>query len=142
MPEIPSIMNRDHILQGLQRAMDGSSQRQKVIANNIANVDTPNFKRSDVPFQEVLRSSAQQQQSLAMKTTNPRHITVSGSAGSSLPIIQDNSSTYRRDGNNVDAERETVELAKNKLYYDASVQMMQIKLQILKQAMQEGAGST
>ena len=98
----------------LDKAMDASWTRNSVISNNIANVDTPGFKRQDVHFEDYLRNEVGYTMSLddevadvdldsLMATTYTDYATVS----------------YRLDGNNVDIDTENVMLASNQLKYNA-----------------------
>ncbi|NLT19411.1 MAG: flagellar basal body rod protein FlgB [Syntrophomonadaceae bacterium] len=105
----------------LNQALNASQLRNDVIANNIANVDTPGFKRSEVIFEDNIRQALHNQTKNAkLKTTNIRHIQV-GSHGGIMPaeIITLQGLTYRNDGNNVDIDVENAKLAKNKILYDA-----------------------
>ena len=96
----------------LDKACDASWTRNSVISNNIANVDTPGFKRQDVHFEDYLRNEVGYTMSLddevadvdldsLMATTYTDYATVS----------------YRLDGNNVDIDTESAELAKNQIKY-------------------------
>ena len=105
----------------LNQALNASQLRNDVIANNIANVDTPGFKRSEVVFEDNIRQALHNQTKNAkLKTTNIRHIQV-GSHGVIMPaeIKTLQGLTYRNDGNNVDIDVENAKLAKNKILYDA-----------------------
>ena len=105
----------------LNQALNASQLRNDVIANNIANVDTPGFKRSEVIFEENVRQALQKQtNNTKLKLTNNRHIQV-GNYSSNMPaeIRTLQGLTYRNDGNNVDIDVENAKLAKNKILYDA-----------------------
>ncbi|MGI5839079.1 MAG: flagellar basal body rod protein FlgB [bacterium] len=103
----------------LERAMDGSSLRHKVIANNIANVNTPDYKRSDVQFGTHLMRSLQEGAQLAL--THPRHQSpADDGAGRRQPrIVIDRTLSMRNDGNNVDIDVEMSKMVENSLYYEA-----------------------
>ena len=117
-----------------------ASLRHKVIADNVANVNTPGFKRSEVPFEEVLHETlAKQTQKLPLSLTHERHLAQpiqSTMQTSQVRQISDNSS--RSDGNNVDIETEMATMAKNTIYYDASVQQLSRYFSSLKSAINEG----
>lgn len=98
----------------LKVALDVSSLRAEVIANNIANVETPNFKRKYVIFESALQEAIKGKH-LQLKRTNPKHIV--GGLSVSPRIITDSSTIMRNDGNNVDIDREMTELASNALRY-------------------------
>lgn len=105
----------------LNQALNASQLRNDVIANNIANVNTPGFKRSEVIFEENVRQALQEQTKNAkLRITNTRHIQV-GNYGGIMPaeIRTLQGLTYRNDGNNVDIDVENAKLAKNKILYDA-----------------------
>lgn len=96
----------------LDKAADASWTRNDVLANNIANADTPGYKRKDVQFESFLSD--------AVAGTDSLDATV---AGIDLDELNANVYTesaglsYRMDGNNVDITTENVELAKNQLKY-------------------------
>ncbi len=96
----------------LNSAANASLARNNVIANNIANVDTPNYKRKDVQFESYLNSALSGEESL-----NERVAAID--LGSLKPrIYTDNSSlSYRLDGNNVDPDTEHAFLADNQIRY-------------------------
>lgn len=105
----------------LDKAADASALRNKIIGNNIANVDTPGYKRQDVSFENDLRQ--------ALK--NSRYETLDDKVGSvRLDRIKGRVYTdyanysYRTDGNNVDVDNENVELASNQLKYNGIMQSM------------------
>lgn len=98
----------------LDKAADASWIRNEAISNNIANVDTPGYKRQDVNFEEQLRK--------AMK--NSRYTSIDERVANVdldrlNPITYRDHSTlsYRLDGNNVDIDTENVELASNQIRY-------------------------
>lgn len=103
----------------LEKGLDATSLRQQVLANNIANVDTPDFKRSDVDFAAVLGSVMKDPDQLALKTSSPQHFTSGASAGNGQAVVEDDSTTLRNDGNNVDIEQEMTNMAENSLQYNA-----------------------
>lgn len=121
------------------KALDLRVQRQKVLANNIANADTPNFKARDFDFGKALAQATKQgpQSSMSLTTTSDRHIHGSARKGSIDPELR-----YRvpdqtsMDGNTVDMDRERTQFADNSVRYQASLTMMGRSIQGLKSAMQ------
>lgn len=120
-----SIKNRE-ILKKYITALD---KRLDVIANNIANVDTPGFKRSDVTFESQLKRAIMSEQDTGIKaiTTNKKHIPFK------VPIdwkevqpkrVLDYSTTMRNDGNNVDIDKEMTYLSKTTLTYQAVMDLL------------------
>lgn len=97
----------------LDRVADASWLRNEAISNNLANKDTPNYKRKDVQFESYLMSALTGDGSLDENV-----------AGLDLSTIKPSSYTeysnlsYRYDGNNVDISLENAELAKNQIRYN------------------------
>lgn len=113
----------------MEGAIKAASLRQQVMANNIANVDTPNFKRSDVQFEELLSQamgSDGQSGEFVGQRTDPRHIQIGGSAGTapSPRIVTDESTQINNDKNNVDIDKEMSLLAENQLRYNLFAQQI------------------
>ncbi|AGA70257.1 flagellar basal-body rod protein FlgB [Desulfitobacterium dichloroeliminans LMG P-21439] len=115
----------------LEKSMDAASLRQKVLADNIANVDTPDFKRSDVDFDTLLgQAIGKVDGELPLKVTAERHLqkTELNTSG----VVNDESTTYRNDGNNVDIDREMVNVAENGIYYNSVTRAISAQLSNLR----------
>jgi len=120
------------VLTVLEKSLNASSLRQKVLADNIANVDTPGFKRSDVDFQLALNTALGSSGStLSLKTTYHRHIT-SAETESQTIVQTDNSTSIRNDANNVDIDREMANVAENGLYYNSLTRTISSQLGLLR----------
>lgn len=120
------------VLEVLQKGLEASSLRHQVLANNAANVDTPNFKRSDVDFQAILGTALDKQGStLPLKLTAPSHLP-GLSEGEGSAVKQDGTTSLRNDGNNVDIDREMTNVAENGLYYNSLTQVISSQLQLLR----------
>jgi flagellar basal-body rod protein FlgB len=115
----------------LKNAMDGSSETHSVIANNIANVNTPNFHRSDVSFKEALaRTEATDgdPNELAMVTNDARQIAIGGHQYAqpfAIATTVDDEQQMRVDGSNVDIDQEMAKLSLNSSYGQTMAQMLQ-----------------
>ncbi|GBF33185.1 flagellar basal-body rod protein FlgB [Desulfocucumis palustris] len=108
------------VLLSLSRQLDASALTHRVIANNVANVNTPGFKKSYVSFQEQLKAALGKQE-IVMLTTSDRHMGGIPSLASVSPVvIQEKGTTMRYGGNNVDIDQEMVNNAANSLVYDTS----------------------
>jgi flagellar basal-body rod protein FlgB len=107
----------------LQRSMDTSMLRQNVIANNLANANTPNFKRSVVNFESRLAyalESEKRQPRFQEALTNERHIPFHERVDyrDVRPRrVLDFATTAKNNGNNVDVEVESMNLLNNQLSY-------------------------
>lgn len=124
----------------LERSLDASWLKQQVIAHNIANVDTPNYKSERVEFKDAFRSAIYDQHSFQNFQTREKHIDFTGPDPSEVnPIVFKNSHyTMRMDGNNVDIDQEMVEMAKNTIEYNTLVSKLMKEFGRLRVAIAEG----
>ncbi len=106
----------------LGRGLAAATMRHEVISNNIANVNTPNFKRSAVNFEDLLAKELHLDNDgrrLDMVRTHDRHLPMALPGKVHAVIEEDGTTTMRVDNNNVDIDIEMAGLAKNQLYYNA-----------------------
>lgn len=126
------------LYQGLTKALDAAALRQKVYSNNLANVDTPHFKRSEVNFEDAFKQAlANTPGRLSGFVTDPKHIPINPSTPLSAikpAIWRQNDDFTRSDDNNVDIDVEMSELAKNELTYNAVVEGLNRKMRTLRSA--------
>lgn len=148
----------ESIIDLLELGLDGASLRQKALANNIANVNTPDYKRKDVDFISTLKSIVDKSNNqparsfhklsdlanlslkstnLSLKTTDESHLKGANSTKSFQSIkpfkqVTISDTSYRNDGNNVDIDVEMAELAKNNIYYNTLVQQINERFKNLK----------
>jgi flagellar basal-body rod protein FlgB len=107
----------DRITDSLEHYMDLLSMRQKVVASNIANADTPGYRTKDLDFQAQLQS--------AMEGFTPKPTEVAGL-------------NVKSDGNNVNLDREARLLSENALRFNLASSLMREQLHLVKEAIQEG----
>lgn len=122
-------------------ALDGLSLRQRVTSNNIANIDTPNFKAQYVTFEEQLQRALKNNDAeagLPLKTTEAGHIKFQARPGSNLIEVGRNASDLRNDGNNVDIDLEMTTLAETTMRYQALAQLTASKFGLLKNIVRGG----
>jgi flagellar basal-body rod protein FlgB len=99
------------------------AQRTQVLASNIANADTPNYKARDIDFRAVLAATNEASPALGMTTTTPAHITTSAAADAAM-------SKYRvplapsLDGNTVDIQAEQAAFAETTVRYRSSLEFV------------------
>lgn len=120
-----------------KKALDGLSVRNTVISHNIANVNTPNYKRKTVVFEDQLKESIEKRR-VSLKTTHKKHISNSSSSFQPL-IFEDKSLSYRTDGNNVNIDTEAAELAKNQIMYNAVINQVIGEFEKIKNVITEGS---
>lgn len=125
----------------LQKSMDALAIQHEVIANNLANIDTPNFKRSEVSFQDKLKTVLAKEDASGLWRTNVKHFPMAQkvSLDDFKPTITTITDTIgRNDGNNVDLEMESAKLAENNLLYNSLADVTGRYIANLKHAITEG----
>lgn len=114
----------------LQQAADASWLRNTIISNNIANVNTPNYKRKDVQFETYLIEQ------MAGGDTLDHYVDTVDLATLEPTIYTDHSNlSYRMDGNNVDIDTESTELAKNQIKFNVMTDAISQEFSRLRTAM-------
>ncbi len=112
-----------------KRSLNVSWLKNKAISNNIANVDTPGYKKEVVKFDDVLNGA------IELVKTNEKHISTTNSE----PRIEKVTNTsFRKDDNNVDIDTEMAELSKNQLKFNIITEQLNSKLSRLKKAIDSG----
>ena len=107
----------------LKTAAEASWLREEVLTNNIANVDTPNYKRQDVEFTTYLKSALEQAGTPASTLT--QKVNEANLSGITTRTYTENTTlSYRMDGNNVDLSTENAELAAEQINYNALIDSM------------------
>ena len=114
----------------LGKAADVSWTRNDILANNIANADTPGFKRKDVQFETYLKNAVAGTDSLNETVAN-----IDLNELNCTTYTDQANLSYRYDGNNVDINTENVELAKNQLKYYTLMNSMSQEFSRLKSAL-------
>jgi len=108
---------------GLDQALAGAAQRQQALANNIANANTPGYKRMDVDFHSALQK--------AFDSSDPS----TAVSNVSFDTQTDTTTSTSADGNNVDMDTEMANLSENSLEYQSLVTVARSRLQMLQIAM-------
>lgn len=132
-------------LRVLENAMAASGLAHETIAHNLANVDTPGFKRSEVVFQSrlaaALAEQARESDTLAGTRTNPAHLPIGEAADPAAvraQVVTRAETSLRPDGNNVDLDSEMVRLQENALLYQSMTQLVRLKITQLRSVITEG----
>jgi flagellar basal-body rod protein FlgB len=125
----------------VRRAMGALALRQRAITNNLANVDTPGFRSSDVNFEGRLQSALGASGGLDLARTHSAHLSVTGAAGGAPAegeVVTRNDTTLREDGNNVDVEQQMLQLSETVITYGALARLASGRLALLRSAITEG----
>ncbi|CCX88818.1 flagellar basal body rod protein FlgB [Clostridium sp. CAG:590] len=105
----------------LDKAADAANSRNEILSNNIANVDTPNYKRKDVSFENYLEQALIGPESLDNRIADVNtHLSDFGG----MTYTDHSTLSYRLDGNNVDIDTESAYLAENQIRYNALVEQI------------------
>ena len=110
----------DPIASKLEQYMDLLTARQKLVASNIANIDTPGYRTRDIDFQFEYMS----------------HV-----GGTGINVIEPTGLTVKNDGNNVSLDREARLLAENALRFSMASTLLRGEIQMMKRALDEGRGA-
>ena len=121
------------------KAADAAWQRNEIIANNIANADTPGYKRQDVAFESELKKALRTAKYGGTRDTRDTLDKVVANLDTkkldARPYTDHASFSYRLDGNNVDPDTEGVYLAENQLRYQGLMQSINDEFSNLKMVM-------
>jgi flagellar basal-body rod protein FlgB len=129
----------DKTMELLQKALNVASLRQDVLAHNIANVNTPGFKRSFVSFEESLQQALSSKDKMEITASRPGHLKGRKQLEDVKPQVRtDNSTSLREDGNNVNIDVEMVQLAANSINYQAAINRLNGKISTLRYVINEG----
>lgn len=120
----------------LQEGLSGLVKRQQLIANNLANVDTPRYRAMDVPFEQVLDREIRKEGELQLAVTQPDHIATPAAMEQALSMQQP--VVFRTDGNGVDVDAEMASLAETTVNFNAVSQLMAGRLAIMRMAVNDG----
>ncbi len=115
------------------RALSLHSRRAEVLANNIANADTPGYQARDLDFSKLLKASAEER--IRMNTTHQRHLMAGGMDGNASELMYRVPMQPSLDGNTVDLQIEQAEYAKNALRFQTSFTFLNSKFKGLSKAL-------
>ena len=132
----------DKTTQALAASLKYRQLRQELISSNIANAETPGYKAKKINFEEALARALDTDDQMQMKMTDGKHHTVGNGGFNNLQpeITEREDGIVSMDGNTVDRDKELAEMAENKIMYDASVQLLNKKLGLLKYAIGSDSG--
>ena len=125
----------------LERSLDLRSLNQRVLASNIANQDTPNYKAVELEVTEEMNRKKESKSGLSLERTHIRHLPIKNRARNSVKFKTAKAPEFslRGDGNTVDIDRTMGQLSKNTLLYNAATQLISDKFKGLKNAMKGGS---
>ncbi len=125
----------DNTIKVLEKMLDVAAFRQKVLASNIANADTPGYKAKDISFQKELdraiNASSVERQASSVKRG-------ASSAKQDYEVYETVTTMPNRDGNTVNLDIEMAKVAENTLIYNAATQLITMKMKMIKDVIKGG----
>jgi flagellar basal-body rod protein FlgB len=126
-------LTNDAAISVAQRALNGLSYRKDLIAQNIANNDTPGYLAKEVNFEQTLKRVMNSDNSLQQNKTKPGHMSLGETSTSDFYAVQNRpGGSLRNDGNNVDMDQELIDMSETELKYQTLTSVISKKLALLK----------
>jgi flagellar basal-body rod protein FlgB len=122
------------IMTALGRQMTRAVARESAAAGNLANLDTPGYKTRDVSFDQALQN---QLQASAVSVTNARHIPTASHGSAAAPVAEVDGLSSRRDGNNVQLDRELLKMTQAAADFTAAQTVLSQKFRQIRYAINE-----
>ncbi len=128
-------MDINKVLDSHTRVLALANQRMQLLADNIANADTPDYKARDIDFLSAMQAAGQQK--VQMQTTNAQHIatTAGPNQAEALYRVPDQPSL---DGNTVDSQKESAAVAETAVRYQATLTFLNQRISGLRMAITGG----
>jgi flagellar basal-body rod protein FlgB len=111
------------------------AERQRLIASNIANADTPGYVARDMDFARALREATGQAATMAPAATQAGHVKVAGGARAEAQLLYTRPAQNNLDGNSVDMDRERAAFADNTVKYEATLRFINGSVRTMLDAM-------
>lgn len=125
---------RNNLVSAMDKSLDGLWRRQEVISENIANFETPGYKRKYVSFEDDLKSALESKATVKGETASKIDAT-------RVSINEDENSTMRFDENGVDLEQENIDMVRTNYQYMYSQRVLSDHFSRLRCAISEGQRS-
>lgn len=124
----------DKTLKALATSLKFRQMRQELISSNIANAETPGYKAKRIDFEDALARALDVDGNLSMQVNDSKHYDVGSGGFANLEpkIYDDPNGVVSENGNTVNRDDEMAKMAENKILYDATVQLLNKKLGMMK----------
>jgi flagellar basal-body rod protein FlgB len=119
----------DKGFEALERLLQAANVRHRVLASNIANTDTPDYRARDVDFKSIF-----DEETLKLRVTDPRHLKGPAAGGEDAEIKVQNRDPWA-DGNNVELDMEVAKMTENALLYETGVKLLSTKMRMFRDAL-------
>lgn len=118
------------------QALKVSSQRQQLLASNIANADTPNYHATDLNFAQALERASGSSNAVTLQTTAPNQMAPSFSLDTSDAVIESTATEPSLDGNTVDMDTQRAQFADATMHYQAAFTFLNAQIKTILSAIQ------
>lgn len=121
-----------------ERALTLANQRLEVLADNVANADTPNYRAQDIDFKAAMQSAAGTGGNIPLAATSQRHIRLDGDGTNRATPQYRNPDQPSLDGNTVDSQKENAAIAETAVRYQATLTFLNQRIRGLRDAITGG----
>ena len=127
------------VLEGGERYLDLTARKQALVAANLANIDTPGYRTMDFSVELAMQQSRRREPGLVLNRPHPRHLPGGTPAGWPSPVGEAVDGLPRRnDGNDVDLDREMLQLSRTAAKFGIAAQILRAEFRKLQHAITEG----
>ena len=133
---MPDRLSFQHTFHALERAMGITQKRNDLIASNISNLDTPNYRSKDIDFEAAMARALASDQNTGMKKTHPKHMDLSSNSAMGEDIFEEKGEWNGINWVNVDESM--VKLTENSLLYRTAAETLLRKLALVREVIKEG----
>lgn len=130
----------DEALGFQEAALSLRAQRQQLLASNIANADTPNYKARDFDFSSTLTQAVErgrQSQSMSLATTSSRHLPGEATVANDAELLYRVPTQSSIDGNTVEMDVERINFADNAMRYESNLTVLSAQIKSMLSAVQQ-----
>jgi flagellar basal-body rod protein FlgB len=132
------ILSDAAITAALGRQMTRAVQRQSVAAGNLANLDTPGYRTKELQFADALTENLDKLDTATLSASHPRHFGAPTAGGERADVTDAANLPTRRDGNNVQLDRELLSLSRATADFSAAETVLAAKFRLVRYAINEG----
>jgi len=133
---MPDRLSFQHTFQALVNAIGITQRRNNLIASNISNLDTPNYRAKDVDFKSAMARALESRNTVQMKMTHPGHMDISSKNTAEADLFEEKGEW---NGINwVDIDQSMVKLSENSLLYRVATETLLRKIALMKEVIKEG----
>jgi len=122
----------------MERYMNLAARKQSLVVGNLANIDTPGYRTRDFSMELAMQAALPQGPGVVLRRHGPRHIPGVSAVGLTESSIEIDGLPQRNDGNNVDLDREMLNLSRTAAKFSLATQIMRSELRRIQHAISEG----